>query len=138
MRSMEEKKAALMRLRGNAEKPERELLQILLELGAPDHLAGHPYTVSAVLAVLEEPGLLRGMSTGLYPRLAAQFFTTPVRVERSIRHLTEVTWLRGDPAVIRDYFGSTVSAARGRPTNREFIARLANAVRQRFRDRPVC
>lgn len=145
MNTLEERVAAMMRLQngsarqvsGKQREPERQLRQILLELGAPDHLSGHPYTVSAVLAVLEEPGLLRSVSTGLYPRLAEQFATTPARVERSIRHLTEITWLRGDQDAIRIYFGSTVSPARGKPTNREFIARLANAVRQRLWDRNV-
>lgn len=143
MNSMEDRVAAMLRLEnmpprpvcGKRRDPEGELRQILLELGAPDHLSGHPYTVRAVLTVLEEPELLRGVSTGLYPRLAAQFSTTPERVERSIRHLAEVTWLRGDPGSIRQYFGSTVSASRGKPTNRELIARLANAVRQRLWDR---
>ena len=143
MNLMEERVTSRMRAQSMAEKqpsvkqkdPERELRQILLELGAPDHLSGHPYTVRAVLEVLEEPELLRGVSTGLYPRLAKQFFTTPERIERSIRHLTDVTWLRGDPAAIRQYFGSTVSPARGKPTNRELIARLTNAVRQRLSDR---
>ena len=143
MIALEDRIAAMMRLQGvparpvsgKQRDPERELRQILLELGAPDHLSGHPYTVRAVLMVLEEPELLRGVSTGLYPRLAEHFSTTPERVERSIRHLAEVTWLRGDPGAIRQYFGSMVSPSKGKPTNRELIARLANAVRQRLWDR---
>lgn len=144
MNPLEDRVAALMRLQGKPETPvsgkqrdpEQELRQILLELGAPDHLSGHPYIIRAVLAVLEEPQLLHGVSAGLYPKLADSFCTTPPRVERSIRHLAEVTWLRGDPSAIRRYFGSTVSPNRGKPTNRELIARLANAVRQRMWERP--
>ena len=143
MIGLEERVAAMMRLQGEPARvvaaavrdPERELRQILLELGAPDHLSGHPYTVRAVLWVLEEPKLMQSVSTGLYKRLAEHFHTTPDRIERSIRHLAEVTWLRGDQAAIRVYFGSTVSPARGKPTNRELIARLANVVRQRMWDR---
>ena len=60
--------------------------------------------------------------------------STPARVERAIRHLIEVTWFRGDLDILEKYFGNTVSASRGKPTNGEFIARMANVVRQRLRE----
>lgn len=114
--------------------PEREIRKIFLELGAPDHLAGHPYAVKAILLVMEDQTLQGRLSCGLYPRLAECFATTPPRVERGIRHLVEVTWRRGDMEVLNRYFGNTVNANRGKPTNGEFIARIANVVRQRMWD----
>ena len=70
---------------------------------------------------------------GLYPQIAAKFDTTASRVERGIRHLIEVTW-RADMDILCGYFGNTVSPDRGKPTNGEFIARIANVVRQRMRE----
>ena len=109
--------------------PERELRRLLLELGAPDHLVGHPYVIRAVLLVVENRLLINSITFGLYPQLAAEFDTTPARVERAIRHLIEVTWSRGDMDVLDKYFGNTISASRGKPTNGEFIARMANVIR---------
>lgn len=71
---------------------------------------------------------------GLYPQIAAKFDTTASRVERGIRHLIEVTWTRADMDIFCGYFGNTVSPDRGKPTNGEFIARIANVVRQRMRE----
>lgn len=71
---------------------------------------------------------------GLYPQIAAKFDTTASRVERGIRHLIEVTWTRADMDILCGYFGNTVSPDRGKPANGEFIARIANVVRQRMRE----
>lgn len=109
------------------------LRQVLLELGAPDHLLGHPYVVQAVLLVLYDQMYINNITFGLYPQLAARFDTTAARVERAIRHLIEVTWARGDLDVLARYFGNTVSPDKGKPTNGEFIARLANIVRQKMK-----
>lgn len=114
--------------------PEYLVRQILLELGAPDHLLGHPYVVQAVLLVVGDQMYINNITFGLYPQLAAKFDTTASRVERAIRHLIEVTWARGDWEVLNLYFGNTVSADKGKPTNGEFVARLANVVRQRMRE----
>ena len=70
----------------------------------------------------------------LYPQVAKTFGTTPSRVERAIRHAIEVAWNRGDLDVLDKYFGNTVSASKGKPTNSEFIARVANIVRQRMKN----
>ena len=114
--------------------PEWVLREILLELGAPDHLLGHPYVVQAILLVVEDRMYIDSITFGLYPQLAARFGTTAARVERAIRHLIEVTWTRGDLDVLTRYFGNTVSPEKGKPTNGEFIARLANVVKQRLRE----
>lgn len=113
--------------------PEYLIRQVLLDLGAPDHLVGHPYVVEAVLMCLEDRSYINNITFGLYPQLAAKFDTTASRAERAIRHLVEVTWSRGDMDVLCGYFGNTVSADRGKPTNGEFLARLTNVVAQRMR-----
>ena len=109
--------------------PEQEIRRILLELGAPDHLVGHPYVIRAILLVISDRLYINSITFGLYPQLAVEFDTTPARVERAIRHLIEVTWARGDLDILEKYFGNTVSASRGKPTNGEFIARMANVVK---------
>lgn len=113
--------------------PEEVVREVLLELGAPDHLAGHPYLVQGILLVLEDRAYISNVMYGLYPRLAEIFGSTPSRIERSIRHVIEVAWSRGDWEVLNRYFGNTVSASKGKPTNSEFIARVANIVRQRMK-----
>ena len=112
---------------------EEEIREILLELGAPDHLVGHPYVVQGILLVVENRTYINNITFGLYPQLAADFDTTAARVERAIRHLVEVTWSRGDLDVLDKYFGNTIDANKGKPTNGEFIARIANVVRQRMK-----
>ncbi len=126
----------LLQGRKAASSPDAEdhIRQILLELGAPDHLLGHSYVVQAILLVIHDQMYINSITFGLYPQLAARFDTTAARVERAIRHLIEVTWTRGDWDVLAKYFGNTVSADRGKPTNGEFIARLANVVKQRLKE----
>ena len=114
--------------------PETMVRQILLELGSPDHLLGHPYVIQAVLLVIHDQMYINNITFGLYPQLAARFETTAARVERAIRHLVEVTWSRGDMDVLNRYFGNTVSADKGKPTNGEFIARLANVVKLQMKE----
>ena len=118
-----------------AADPEERLRQILLELGAPDHLLGHEYVVEGILMVVNDRTYINNITFGLYPQLAARFDTTASRVERAIRHLVEVTWVRGDVDVLAKYFGNTVSMDKGKPTNGEFIARLANVVKKEMKGR---
>lgn len=127
MRMLEQRKRGRM-------DPEEEVRRILLELGAPDHLVGHPYVVRAILLVVGDQLYINHITFGLYPQLAVEFDTTPARIERAIRHLIEVTWVRGDIDVLDSYFGNTISASRGKPTNGEFIARIANVVKSRMRE----
>lgn len=102
--------------------------RLLLELGAPDHLLGHAYTVLAVRLVIQDEMYIHSITFGLYPQVAAAYHTTAARVERGIRSLVEVTWERGSLDAQERYFGSIVSSERGKPSNAEFIARLANIV----------
>ena len=114
--------------------PEYVIRELLLELGAPDHLVGHPYTIQAILLVVQDRTYIDSITFGLYPQLAVMFDTTASRVERAIRHLIEVTWARGNWEVLNRYFGNTVSAEKGKPTNGEFIARMSNVMKQRLRE----
>ena len=114
--------------------PEYLVRQLLLELGAPDHLVGHPYVVQAVMMCLENRMYIDNITFGLYPQLAAAFDTTAARVERAMRHLVEVTWTRGDMEVLNRYFGNTVSPEKGKPTNGEFVARITNIVKLRMKE----
>ncbi len=114
--------------------PEYWIRELLLELGAPDHLVGHPYVVQGILLVVQDRTYIDSITFGLYPQLAVMFDTTASRVERAIRHLIEVTWARGDWEVLNRYFGNTISANKGKPTNGEFIARMSNIVKQRLRE----
>lgn len=128
----------LRRMLNGAERetadPEQIIRQLLLELGAPDHLVGHPYIIQAILLVVEDGMYIHNITFGLYPQVAARFDTTAARVERAIRNLIEVTWTRGDWEVLRRYFGNTISPDKGKPTNGEFIARVANVVKARLRE----
>ena len=114
--------------------PEYLIRELLLELGAPDHLVGHPYTVQAILLVVQDRTYIDSITFGLYPQLAVIFDTTASRVERAIRHLVEVTWARGDWEVLNRYFGNTVSPEKGKPTNGEFVARITNIVKLRMKE----
>lgn len=125
----EEIRYYLLQRQRDSVDPEQEIRRILLELGAPDHLVGHPYVIRAILLVISDRLYINSITFGLYPQLAVEFDTTPARVERAIRHLIEVTWARGDLDILEKYFGNTVSASRGKPTNGEFIARMANVVK---------
>lgn len=113
---------------------EEEVRKILLELGVPDHLTGHPYIIQAVLLCVEDRTYIYNTTHGLYPKLAAQFGTTATRVERAIRHAIETAWNRVDLDVASQYFGNTVSISKGKPVNSEFIARIANVVKMRMKN----
>jgi len=122
------------RLARASSDPEYLIRELLLELGAPEHLVGHPYTVQAIFLVVQDWTYIDSITFVLYPKLAAMFDTTAARVERAIRHLIEVTWTRGDLEILFRYFGNTVRAEKGKPTNGEFIARMANIIKQRLRE----
>lgn len=113
--------------------PESITRDLFLEIGAPDHLRGHEMAVAAIVLVVENRTFIDSITFGLYPTIAVKFDTTASRVERAIRHLIETTWTRSDPDILFKYFGNTISADRGKPTNGEFIARCANIVKQRMR-----
>ena len=107
--------------------------QILLELGTPDRLTGHPMLVQAIMLCVEEPKYINNITKGLYPCLAEKFDVNVAGVERAIRNAVELTFDRCDPDVICKYFGNTVNADKGKATNSEFLARLSNVAKMQMR-----
>lgn len=108
---------------------ERQVSTVLQAIGMPAHIQGYQFLRWAILAVISDPDLLRGVTKQLYPLVAKQHHSTPQRVERSIRHAINMAWLRGDLDTIDRYFGNTISSQRGKPTNSEFIAMIADRLR---------
>ena len=106
---------------------------ILLELGVPNHIKGYAYLTTAIGAVVKDPELINVMTKVLYHDVAKAHNTTASRSERAMRHAIEVCWDRIDLDTSLRYFGNTVSPHKGKPTNSEFIARVANIVRQRMK-----
>lgn len=105
---------------------------VLLDLGVPCHIKGHPYLVTAISVVVESADCINAITKELYPVVAKKHGTTPSRVERAIRHAIECCWDRGDMDILAHYFGNTVSINKGKPTNSEFIARVGNVVRMQL------
>lgn len=110
-----------------------EVTNMIHEIGIPAHIKGYLYLREAILMVIHRVDLLSGVTKELYPAIAAKYKTTPPRVERAIRHAIEVAWLRGNVDVINGIFGHTVNRDRGKPTNSEFIALLADKLRMQMR-----
>ncbi|HEY3364442.1 MAG TPA: sporulation transcription factor Spo0A [Symbiobacteriaceae bacterium] len=107
----------------------RTVAEILRRTGVPAHLQGYRYLKDAVQYVLNNGGDLCGMTKELYPAIARIHGTVPSRVERSIRHAIEVAWNRADLGELHRLFGATVNYSRGKPTNSEFVAMLADHLR---------
>ncbi|MBR2047728.1 MAG: sporulation initiation factor Spo0A C-terminal domain-containing protein [Oscillospiraceae bacterium] len=103
----------------------------LLNAGMPTHIKGYRFTITAIRLLLQEPDMADGITKWLYPEVARIHDSTPSRVERAIRHGIEVAWSRGDLAIHYDYFRNTVDGARGKPTNSEFLTRMAYLTRER-------
>jgi two-component system response regulator (stage 0 sporulation protein A) len=116
-----------------AEPQDLEILvcEKLKQVGVPAHIKGYKYIRASIMLLTEKPNLLGSITKELYPQVAVEFETTPSRVERAIRHAIEVGWDRGDPRVIEEFFGYTVKTDKGKPTNSEFIAMIAENIRLR-------
>ncbi|MGB9867047.1 MAG: sporulation transcription factor Spo0A [Bacillota bacterium] len=99
------------------------------ELGVPAHIKGYMYLRDAIIMVIERVDLLSAVTKELYPTIASKYKTTSSRVERAIRHAIEVAWTRGNVDMINSVFGHTVNPERGKPTNSEFIALVADRLR---------
>lgn len=106
-----------------------EVTNIIHEVGIPAHIKGYHYLREAILMVVERVDLLGAVTKELYPNIAIKYKTTASRVERAIRHAIEVAWHRGNYEAITKLFGYTVSGDRGKPTNSEFIAMVADRLR---------
>ena len=99
---------------------------IIHEVGVPAHIKGYQYLREAILIAVDDMDVINAVTKVLYPEVAKRFNTTASRVERAIRHAIEVAWDRGDLETLQKYFGYTVSNVKGKPTNREFIALIAD------------
>ncbi len=106
-----------------------EITDIIHEIGIPAHIKGYLYLRDAISMVAEEIELLGSITKILYPRIAHKFETTPSRVERAIRHAIEVAWSRNNIETIKKFFGYTINTEKGKPTNSEFIALVADKIR---------
>ena len=99
---------------------------VIHEIGVPAHIKGYQYLREAIIIAVNDLEVINAVTKVLYPAVAKRFATTPSRVERAIRHAIEVAWDRGDLETLQKYFGYTVSNAKGKPTNSEFIAMIAD------------
>lgn len=108
---------------------EELVTEYIHELGVPAHIKGYQYIRSAIIMVVNNMELLNYITKQLYPTIAKKYRTTSSRVERAIRHSIEVAWDRGQPEVMNDIFGYTISNTKGKPTNSEFIAMVADKIR---------
>ena len=105
---------------------EEMVTSIIHEVGVPAHIKGYQYVREAIMITVENMEVINSVTKILYPEVAKRFHTTPSRVERAIRHAIEVAWDRGDVDVLNSYFGYTIHNTRGKPTNSEFIAMIAD------------
>lgn len=103
--------------------------EILHQIGVPAHIKGYQFLRNAILLTTQDPEYINAVTKRLYPEIARQNGTTASRVERAIRHAIEVAWDRGDVDTLNSYFGYTIHNLRGKPTNSEFIAMIADRMR---------
>ncbi|MEE0865193.1 MAG: sporulation transcription factor Spo0A [Clostridia bacterium] len=111
------------------ENLEALVTNIIHEVGVPAHIKGYQYLREAIMMVVNDIDVINQITKSLYPKIAFKFNTTPSRVERAIRHAIEVAWGRGDQKTVENIFGYTVNALKGKPTNSEFIAMIADKLR---------
>lgn len=108
---------------------EVEVTRMIHQMGVPAHVKGYQYLRDAIVSVVLNISLLGAVTKELYPMIAAKYQTTPSRVERAIRHAIELAWDRGNIDFMNRFFGYTINVDRGKPTNSEFIAMVADKLR---------
>ena len=112
---------------------EAQVTGVIHKIGVPAHIKGYQYLRTAIIMTIENSDLINAVTKILYPTIAKRYQTTASRVERAIRHAIEVAWDRGDLDTLNAYFGYTIQNQRGKPTNSEFIAMIADNLRLRNR-----
>lgn len=112
----------------NEQNLESVVTEVLHEIGVPAHIKGYQYLREAIIMTINDMDTINSVTKVLYPEVARKFDTTPSRVERAIRHAIEVAWDRGDIETLQKFFGYTVSNVKGKPTNSEFIAMIADCL----------
>lgn len=126
----EEVKNEYMIAYGNKEIPlEVRVTKMIHDVGVPAHIKGYQYIREAIILAVEDEDIINSITKTLYPTLAEKFNTTSSRVERAIRHAIEVAWNRGQIEMHEKIFGYTVNSNKGKPTNSEFIAMIADRIR---------
>ena len=113
---------------------EADVTNIIHEIGVPAHIKGYQYLRDAIILSVNDMEMLNSITKVLYPTIAKKHQTTPSRVERAIRHAIEVAWSRGKMDTIDALFGYTVSTGKGKPTNSEFIALIADKIRLEYKN----
>ena len=113
----------------NEENLEALVTNMIHEIVVPAHIKGYQYLREAIMMVVNDIDIINQITKQLYPEIAQKYHTTPSRVERAIRHAIEVAWGRGEQNTVESIFGYTVNAAKGKPTNSEFIAMIADKLR---------
>ena len=127
-----EEKAKLVN--GDKNSIENEVTEIIHEIGVPAHIKGYQYLRQAIIMTVDDIEMINSITKILYPTVAKAYNTTASRVERAIRHAIEVAWDRGDTEILNKFFGYTVSYGRGKPTNSEFIAMIADRLRLQMKN----
>ena len=112
---------------------ESDVTNIIHEIGIPAHIKGYQYLREAIMMSVEDPDMLGSITKVLYPTIAKRYQTTSSRVERAIRHAIEVAWNRGKMETLDNLFGYTISTGKGKPTNSEFIALIADRIRLQYK-----
>lgn len=121
-------------LRQNAHSDmEAQVTKIIHQIGVPAHIKGYQYLRTAILMTIEDSDVINSVTKILYPSVAKKYQTTTSRVERAIRHAIEVAWDRGDVDTLNSFFGYTIQNTRGKPTNSEFIAMIADNLRLKYK-----
>lgn len=120
--------AAMNREEYMKEHLETDITKMLHELGIPAHIKGYQYLRDAISMVVRDREMMEAVTKILYPEIAKKNYTSSSRVERAIRHAIEVAWGRGSLEVIDELFGYTISTGKGKPTNSEFIALIADKI----------
>jgi len=112
---------------------EKDVTDMIHEIGVPAHIKGYQYLREAIMMSVNDIEMLSSITKVLYPTIAEKYDTTPSRVERAIRHAIEVAWNRGRMETLNSLFGYTISTGKGKPTNSEFIALIADKIRLSYR-----
>ena len=114
---------------------EQDVTDMIHEIGVPAHIKGYQYLREAIMMSVDDPSMISSITKILYPTIAKRFQTTPSRVERAIRHAIEVAWSRGKMETLDALFGYTINTGKGKPTNSEFIALIADKIRLEYKNR---
>jgi two-component system response regulator (stage 0 sporulation protein A) len=116
---------------------ERYITKIMLDLGVPAHLKGYHFIREAILISEDDMEVVSSVTKLLYPEIARIYKTTSQKVERAIRNAIEVSWTRGNTETMEELFGYSAASGKGRPTNSEYIARIADKIRLDYKSNSI-